>query len=144
MNEYYSVFGIRKFFMNEYYLVFGIRKFFMNEYIRYSKSFHERILFGIWYLEILHERIYSVFGIWKFFMNEYYSVFGIQKFFMDEYIRYLVFGQIHYSVQLWNIVSQNIVCQTMEVTTLPVRRVLFRTKNFNGGYSHWPLYRSHM
>ena len=44
---------------------------------------------------------YSVFGIRIFFMNEYYSVFGIRKFFMNEYIRYSVFGQIHYSVQLW-------------------------------------------
>ena len=43
---------------------------------------------------------YSVFGIRIFFMNEYYSVFGIRKFFMNEYIRYSVFGQIHYSVQL--------------------------------------------
>ena len=51
MNEYYSVFVIRKFFMNEYYLVFGIRKFFMNEYIRYSVKFtircntHYRFIF---------------------------------------------------------------------------------------------------
>ena len=44
---------------------------------------------------------YTVFGIWKFFMNEYYSVFGIRKFFMNEYVRYSVFGQIQYLVQLW-------------------------------------------
>jgi len=39
-------------------------------------------------------------------MNEYYSVFGIRKFFMNEYIRYSVFGQIHYSVQLWYFAPQ--------------------------------------
>ena len=89
MNEYYSVFGIRKFFMNEQYLVFGIQKFFLNEYIQYSKNFHERILFGIqkffmnkfiWYSKNFSERI--LFGIRKFFMNEYnrYSVkFTIQR-----------------------------------------------------------------
>ena len=92
MNEYYSVFHIRKiswpntiwysvfeiFFMNKYYSVLGIRKFFHERiYIQYSNNFHERILFGI------------------------------QKFFMNKYIRYSVFGQIHYSVQLcWGEVSE--------------------------------------
>ena len=61
MNKYYLVFGIRKCFMHEYYSVFGIQKIFMNIYysvfrnsswtnmlgIRYSKIFHERMIFGI-------------------------------------------------------------------------------------------------
>ena len=85
MNEYYSVFHIRKISWPNtiWYLVFEI--FLWTNTIRYSEMFHERILFGIQ----------------KFFMNEYYSVFGLRIFFMNEYIRYLVFGQIHYSVQLW-------------------------------------------
>ena len=66
--------------MNKYYLVICIQKFFMNKY-------------------------YSVCSIWKIFMNEYYSVLDIRKFFMNEYIQYSVFGQIHYSVQLWFEVS---------------------------------------
>ena len=56
---------------------------------------------------------YSVFGIRIFFMNEYYSVFGIRKFFMNEYIRYSVFGQIHYSVQLCYSYKQKILILRM-------------------------------
>ena len=106
MNEYYSVFHIRKISWTNtfWYSVFEIflwtntirYSVFGNvswtNTIRYSKIFHERILFGIRYSEIIHERIYSVFGIPKILMNEYYLVFGIRKFFMNEYIWYTVFG----------------------------------------------------
>ena len=79
MNEYYSVFHIRKISWTNtiWYSVFEI--FLWTNTIRYSvfgnvswtntirysvfENFHERILFGIRYSEILHERIYSVFGI---------------------------------------------------------------------------------
>ena len=69
----YSLFGIRTFLWTNtiWYSVFEIFHERILFSIRYSEIFHERILFSIWYSETLHEQIYSVFG------------------------------QIHYSVQLW-------------------------------------------
>ena len=75
--------------MNEYYSVFHICKISWKNTIWYPvfRNFHEQILFIIWYLEILHERISSVFEKCSTNSIRYsetlhdriYSVFGIRS-----------------------------------------------------------------
>ena len=100
MNKYYSVFHIRKISWPNtiWYSVFKI--FLWTNTIRYSvfgnvswtntirysvfENFHEQILFGIQYSEILHERIYSVFGIRS---NSLFGATLILTFFVKKVIK---------------------------------------------------------
>ena len=101
MNEYYSVFHIRKISWPNtiWYSVFEI--FLWTNTIRYSVFENFSWTNTIRYSVFGNSSWTNIFGIrYSKNFNER-ILFGIRKFFMNEYIRYSVFGQIHYSVQLW-------------------------------------------